>query len=111
MLTALVPTPINDLVNRQEPEKDYKKMYEDACLDVEKMYQMYHEQKLAHVELREKYKELEEEHCELLGREDELERQLAKLTAKYMSVKYELEAAQKCIVNMALKLHGGDNDA
>lgn len=108
MLTALVPT--NDFVNRLEPEQDYKKLYEDACKDVKKLYGMHYEVKQELDALRMKYKELDEEHWELLGRESELETQLAKLTANYMSAKCALESAERCIINMAMQLHGGGDD-
>lgn len=109
MLTALVPT--NDLVNISEPEKDYKKLYQGACKDVEKLYGMHYEVKRELDAMRIKYKELDEEHWNLLGRENELETNLAKMTANYVEAKCALEAAERCIINMALQLHGGEDDA
>ena len=113
MLTALVPTPTEERIEvdyKAEHEK-LESLLEDTFKDVKLLQDENYELKQELDALRMKHKELDEEHWNLLGREAGLENKLAKLTAKYMSAKYALEAAERCIINMALKLHGGDDDA
>lgn len=107
MLTALVPT----TESVYTPEPDYKKLYEDACRDIEKVYEMYHALKLEHEELQAKHKETETVAMELTERNGRLSNAHHEMKCELIDLGERLLKAQSCIINMAMQLHGGDDDA
>lgn len=107
MLTAYVPQPTADYV----PVPTTNGLTSMVDAEMKALIDENYELKQELDALRMKYKDLAEAHHDLCERENEMENQIAKMTAKYMSAKYALEAAERCIVNMSLKLHGGEEYA
>lgn len=110
------PNQTNDFTTSQGPVAYC--IYEKLLFDYNTLEQQY-------VELKEKFEGLQEEaktailKNDELGKQnldlevinDELEESLCGITAALRDRNAKLLAAERCIINMAMQLHGGGNDA
>ena len=100
---------LNMLTADKEP--NYKQLYDAACRDIDKLYKMNDQQKREHEELKAKHKDTEAVAMKLTERNGELQAERHELSCENIDLRQRLEAAERCIVNMAMQLHGGDDDA
>lgn len=95
-----------------DKEPNYKHLYDAACRDdVDKLYKMNDQQKREYEELKAKHKDTEAVAMKLTERNGVLQAECHELSCENIDLQQRLEAAERCIVKMAMQLHGGDEDA